>query len=305
MKRERIPSRPRGGHRLGEHRPDPALSRPSLPVRDSVGDLPYGGFGGKGANQAVAAAMGAVTQLVAKVGGDANGLSALANLRSASVGVDTVITEVSAPTGQALVMVDPYGENSIAVIAGANALLSAQDVTDALTALQLQAEDVILTSGEVPQSCLRAVASNLPPGTQWVHHAAAAGTLPAWLEGHRPLLVVNEVEARQFAGAADARAAARTLAEGASGAVVTLGGDGALVMEEKRCQHLPAPAVTVIDTTGAGDVFCGALAAELTHGHPLARATTNATTAGAFAITALGARGGLPCPRDLARMRAR
>ncbi|MFD0231659.1 PfkB family carbohydrate kinase [Streptomyces decoyicus] len=269
MKRERIPSRPRGGHRLGEHRPDPALSRPSLPGRDSAGDLPYGGFGGKGANQAVAAAaMGAVTQLVAKVGGDVNGLSALANLRSASVGVDTVITEVSAPTGQALVMVDPYDENSIAVIAGANALLSAQDVTDALTVLQLQAEDVILTSGEVPQPCLQAVASNLPPGTQWVRHAAPAGTLPAWLEGHRPLLVVNEVEARQFAGAADARAAARTLAEGASGAVVTLGGDGAPVVEEKRCQHLPAPAVTVIDTTGAGDIFCSALAAELTHRPP-------------------------------------
>ncbi|MEL5957322.1 ribokinase [Streptomyces sp. CLV115] len=264
------------------------------------------GFGGKGANQAVAAAtMGAATHLVAKVGGDANGLKALANLRGASVGVDTVITETSAPTGQALVMVDPDGENSIAVISGANALLSAQDVTDALTVLQPQAADVILTSGEVPLPCLQAVAGSLPPGTRWVHNAAPAGILPAWPEEHRPLLVVNEVEARQLTGAADARAAARTLAEEASGAVVTLGGDGVLVAEEGRCEHLPAPTVTVVDTTGAGDVFCGTLAAELAHGSPLTRAAAAAATAGAFAVTALGARGALPRPRDLVRMQAR
>ncbi|MFA3872939.1 PfkB family carbohydrate kinase [Streptomyces sp. MMCC 100] len=263
------------------------------------------GFGGKGANQAVAAAtMGAATHLVAKVGGDADGLRALANLRGASVGVDTVITEASAPTGQALVMVAPDGENSIAVISSANALLSAQDVTDALTVLQPQAADVILTSGEVPGPCLQAVAGSLPPGTRWVHNAAPAGILPAWPEERRPLLVVNEVEARQLTGAADARAAARTLARTASGAVVTLGGDGALVAEEEWCEHIPAPAVTVVDTTGAGDVFCGVLATALAHGRPLLRAAATAVAAGAFAVTALGARGALPRPRDLARMRA-
>ncbi|MEU6082517.1 ribokinase [Streptomyces sp. NPDC047108] len=264
------------------------------------------GFGGKGANQAVAAAtVGAPTHLVAKVGGDAAGLRALANLRGASVDVDTVITDVSAPTGQALVMVDPDGENSIAVISGANALLSPQDVTDALTVLHPRAADVILTSGEVPQPCFLAVADRLPPGTRWVHNAAPAGIPPVWPEHHRPLLVVNEVEARQLTGAADARDAARTLAQAASGAVVTLGGDGALVAEEGRCEHIPAPAVTVVDTTGAGDVFCGVLAAELTRGRSLARAAATATAAGAFAVTALGARGGLPRPRDLVRLQAR
>lgn len=264
------------------------------------------GFGGKGANQAVAAAtMGVTTHMVAKVGGDAEGLEALAGLRNASVDVDTVITVMSASTGQALVMVDPDGENGIAVISGANALLSDRDVTDALTVLRPQARDVILTSGEVPLPCLQAVAGALTPGTRWVHNAAPAGILPAWPQENRPLLVVNEVEARQLTGAADARAAARALAATAFGAVVTLGGDGALVAWEGRCERVPAPAVTVVDTTGAGDVFCGALAAELAHGRDLTRAATTATAAGAFAVTALGARGALPRPRDLARMRAR
>ncbi|MFI1566770.1 PfkB family carbohydrate kinase [Streptomyces sp. NPDC020490] len=263
-------------------------------------------FGGKEANQAVAAAaLGVVTHLVAKVGGDAEGLKALADLRSASVGVDTVIIDVSAPTGQALVMVDPDGENSIAVIAGANALLSSEDVTDALTVLQPRANDVILTSGEVPASCLPTVAVCLPPGARWVHNAAPAGPLPAWPADRRPLLVVNEVEARQLTGTADARAAVQALAEAADGAVVTLGGDGALVAEEGHCVHIPAPAVTVVDTTGAGDTFCGTLAAELAHGRPLTLAAATAVDAGAFAVTALGARGALPRPRDLARMRTR
>ncbi|MYR46404.1 PfkB family carbohydrate kinase [Streptomyces sp. SID5910] len=263
------------------------------------------GFGGKGGNQAVAAAtMGAATHLVAKVGGDAGGLKALANLRGASVGVDTVITEVSAPTGQALVMVDADGRSNIAVIGGANALLSAQDVTDALTVLRPLAGDVILTSGEVPLPCLEAVAGFLAPGTRWVHNATAAGILPAWPEENRPLLVVDETEARQLTGAPGARAAARILAESASGAVVTLGGDGALVAQEGLCEHITTPAVTVIDTTGAGDVFCGVLAAELAHGHPLTRAAATATAAGAFAVTALGARGALPRPNDLVRLRA-
>lgn len=226
------------------------------------------GFGGKGGNEAVAAAMGTATDLVAKGGGDADGLKALANLRSASVGVDTVITEVSTPTGQALVMVDPDGVNSIAVISGANTLLSAQDVTDALTVLRPLAGDVILTSGEIPLPCLQAVAGFLAPGTRWVHNAAPAGILPAWPQDNRPLLVVNEVEARQLTGAADARAAAQILAEAASDAVVTLGGDGALVAQEGLCEHIPTPVVTVVDTTGAGEVFCGVLAAVLAHGSP-------------------------------------
>lgn len=252
----------------------------------------------------MAVPMGTATHLVAKGGGDADGLKAVANLRSASVGVDTVITEVSTPTGQALVMVDPHGENRIAVISGANAPLSAQDVTDALTVLRPLAGDVILTSGEIPLPCLQTVAGFLTPGTRWVHNAAPAGILPAWPQDNRPLLVVNEVEARQLTGAADARAAAQILAEAASDAVVTLGGDGAQGAQEGLYEHIPTSAVTLGDTTGSGDVFCGVLAAELAHGSPLTRAAATATAAAVFAVTALGARGAIPRPNDHVRLRA-
>ncbi|MEV7026126.1 PfkB family carbohydrate kinase, partial [Kitasatospora sp. NPDC093558] len=114
-----------------------------------------------------------------------------------------------------------------------------------------------------------------------------------------PLVVVNAVEARQLTGAATATAAADALGGLADDAVLTLGGEGALVVADGRVTRLPAPAVTVVDTTGAGDVFCGALAAELARGTALPEAAATAVAAGAFAVTALGARGALPRPTDL------
>ncbi|MGV9263503.1 PfkB family carbohydrate kinase [Kitasatospora sp. NPDC003701] len=266
------------------------------------------GFGGKGANQAVAAAgLGAATHLVARVGADAAGRRALAELHSRAVGTATVGTDGSAETGQAIVMVDPGGENSILVLPGANALLSAGDVADALAALRLRTGDVVLTSGEVPPPCLDAAAraAGAVAGVRWVHNAAPAGTLPAGAAEHRALLVVNAVEAHQLTGIGDPAGAASALAALGAAAVVTLGGDGALVAEDGRVERLAAPQVTVVDTTGAGDVFCGALAAELARGAALVRAAATAVAAGAFAVTALGARGAVPHRADLDRLLAR
>ncbi len=131
--------------------------------------------------------------------------------------------------------------------------------------------------------------------TRWLHNTAPAGALPEpGPTGRRPLVVANAVEARQLTGATDVAEAARALAARAEGAVITLGGDGALVAADGRLIRLPAPAVRVVDTTGAGDVFCGALAAELARGAGLTDAA-----AGAFAVTALGARAALPRPADL------
>lgn len=260
------------------------------------------GFGGKGANQAVAAArMGVATHLVAKLGADADGRAALTDLRGAGVETASLLTDTAAPTGQAIVMVDPAGENSIVVVPGANARLTTAEVTAALGAARLLPRDVVLTSGEVPEECVRATAAALPAeGTRWVHNAAPAGRLPApGPTGRRPLVVVNAVEARQLTGAATVTGAAGALAGLADGAVITLGGEGALVVDDGRVTPLPAPAVTVVDTTGAGDVFCGALTAELARGAALPGAAAVAVAAGAFAVTALGARGALPRPTDL------
>ncbi|MEV6979602.1 PfkB family carbohydrate kinase, partial [Kitasatospora sp. NPDC093806] len=235
------------------------------------------GFGGKGANQAVAAAtLGAPTRLVAKVGADADGRAALADLRAAGVGTDTVLTDPAAPTGQAVVLVDPAGENSIVVVPGANARLTGAEVTEALAALALTPADTVLTSGEVPEECVRATAAALPPGPRWIHNAAPAGILPDWSGPglRRPLIVANAVEAAQLtgtptvtdSGSGSPDTTARALAALGEGAVITLGAAGALVAADGALLRVPAPEVTVVDTTGAGDVFCGALAAGLARG---------------------------------------
>ncbi|MFD7414947.1 PfkB family carbohydrate kinase [Kitasatospora purpeofusca] len=272
------------------------------------------GFGGKGANQAVAAAaMGAPTRLVARVGADAEGRAALADLRAAGVATDAVRTDPDAPTGLAVVLVDPSGENSIVVVPGANARLTGAEVARALAELALTSADTVLTSGEVPEECIRATASALPAGPRWIHNAAPAGVLPDWSGPglRRPLLVANAVEAAQLTGrSADSTGTtndspdgtattATALAALGDGAVVTLGAAGALVATGGALHHLPAPEVAVVDSTGAGDVFCGALAARLAQGASLREAAATAVAAGAFAVTALGARGALPRPADL------
>ncbi|MCX4689264.1 PfkB family carbohydrate kinase [Kitasatospora purpeofusca] len=266
------------------------------------------GFGGKGANQAVAAAaMGAPTCLVARVGADADGRAALADLRAAGVATDAVRTDPDAPTGLAVVLVDPSGENSIVVVPGANARLTGAEVAQALAGLALTSADTVLTSGEVPEECIRATASALPAGPRWIHNAAPAGALPDWSGPglRRPLLVANAVEAAQLTGRSadtaagttdDTAATATALAALGDGAVVTLGAAGALVATGGALHRVPAPEVAVVDTTGAGDVFCGALAARLAQGASLREAAATAVAAGAFAVTALGARGALPRP---------
>ncbi|MFD8785717.1 PfkB family carbohydrate kinase [Kitasatospora sp. NPDC059599] len=293
---------------IGSVNTDRILRCPVLPSPGEtvLADTATRGFGGKGANQAVAAArMGAATHLVAKIGHDAEGEAALADLHGAEVETGAVLTHPDAPTGQAIVMVDPSGENSIVVVPGANAHLTPEEVTAALGRLRLLPVDVVLTSNEVPAACIRATAAALPAagpsgGTRWLHNTAPAGALPdTGPTGRRPLVVANAVEARQLTGAADVTEAARLLADRAEGVVITLGGDGALVLTDGRSSRLPAPAVRVVDTTGAGDAFCGALAAGLARGADLPGAAATAVAAGAFAVTALGARGALPRPTDL------
>ncbi|MFD8754015.1 PfkB family carbohydrate kinase, partial [Kitasatospora sp. NPDC059577] len=223
---------------IGSVNTDRILRCPVLPSPGEtvLADTATRGFGGKGANQAVAAArMGAATHLVAKIGHDAEGEAALADLHGAEVETGAVLTHPDAPTGQAIVMVDPSGENSIVVVPGANAHLTPEEVTAALGRLRLLPVDVVLTSNEVPAACIRATAAALPAagpsgGTRWLHNTAPAGALPdTGPTGRRPLVVANAVEARQLTGAADVTEAARLLADRAEGVVITRGAGGARV----------------------------------------------------------------------------
>ena len=243
------------------------------------------GFGGKGGNQAAAAArFGARTWMVAAVGRDRDGAEAVEDLRRFGVDTGHVRAVADRETGQAAVFTAADGRNAIAVAAGANAALSARDVRSALADLRLTAGDVVLVSAEVAEGCAAAAAQACAAAAaRMVYNLAPARPTAGWLARHRPLLVLNEVEAAQVAGV-----------------VLTLGARGARYLAANGSGEVPATAAPlVLDTTGAGDAFCGVLAAELAAGRPLRSAVATAVAAGTWAVGGAGARGALARPEDL------
>jgi ribokinase len=260
--------------------------------------------GGKGANAAVAAARaGAAVRLVGAVGADGDGRGALDDL--AADGVDTAGVAVldDATTGVALIVVDPDGENQIAVALGANGALPAEHVRTAL-AEALPGAGCVLISTEIPPDAVRAaVETATAAGVRTVlNPAPVLPVLPDLLK-LGPALTPNATEcielARLVGGGQSPdhpEAAARILAAATGAAVVvTLGGDGALVVQpDGPAEHVPPRPVTVRDTTGAGDTFNGVLATRLAAGDPLARAVEVATAAASLSVREVGARAGMP-----------
>jgi ribokinase len=247
--------------------------------------------GGKGANQAVAAArLGARTALVAAVGEDDFGADALRGLAAEGVDVDGVARLADVATGVALIVVDERAENQIAVASGANAALDGAFVAAALERLE---GGVVLLSLEVGDAALLAGARGARLA---VLNPAPAREGPAALLDAGPLLTPNAGEARDLTGEEDPRAAALALRE-RTGApvVVTLGADGALLADGPGDPvRVPAPRVDAVDTTGAGDCLNGALAAELARGAALEAAVAFAVRAAALSTLRQGAREGMP-----------
>jgi ribokinase len=248
-------------------------------------------FGGKGANQAVAAARaGARVAIAGAVGDDAHGRASLEALRSEGVDVSRVRL-VDEPTGVALIAVGGRGENQIVLAPGANGCLVAAD------AAVPHGSAVVLTSFEIPVAVATAAAQAArEAGATTILTPAPAHALPAELLAADPILVPNEHELVSSIGNDDPEAALDELAERTHGAViVTQGPAGALLAQGDRRQRFPghrAPAV--VDTTGAGDAFVGAVAAWLCAGEPFSRAIEAGNAAGALSVAALGARGALP-----------
>jgi ribokinase len=263
--------------------------------------VPGGGFatapGGKGANQALATARaGAAVRMVGAVGRDDFANAALALLRTGGVDLAGVRT-VDRPTGVALILVDAAGENVIAVIPGANGAIGAADAG----ALDFGPGDVLLLQLEVPVEAIEAAARRA--------RAAGARVLlsfaPFRADGlallpHVTHLVVNESECELIARAlgvpgAGIAAQARGLAEGCGAAVVvTLGRDGAMAVAEGRTEKVAALVVEAVDTVGAGDTFCGYLAAGLSEGMALREALRLAAAAGSLACMKAGAQPSIP-----------
>lgn len=250
-------------------------------------------FGGKGANQAVAAARaGASVLMVGAVGRDVDGVASLAALSAEGIDVSRV-RRVDAPTGVAIIAVGAAGQNQIVVASGANAEVTAADAT--LADLP-PGPGVLLTCLEIPMpSVVAAVAAATRIGLQAVVNPAPAQRLPAELLAHAPVLTPNRDELLATTGATDLEAGLRSLADAGAGSVaVTLGSSGALLAEGARRVDVPARQVNVVDATGAGDTFSGVLAAWIADGRSLEEAVRAANAAAALSVTRPGARGGMP-----------
>jgi ribokinase len=260
--------------------------------------------GGKGANQAVAAARaGARVRMIGRIGADPAGARMLEALRSERVDTHAVAALPGVPTGTAYITVTADGENTIVLERGANARLSPADVAAERDALAGAA--VMLAQLEVPiDTVTAAVCAARDAGVRVVVTLAPAQEVPAELLAGLDPLLVNEHEAAILLGgagggggegrdvAADAEECARRLLGlGPRSVVITLGAAGAVVADGSRVWRVPAVAVdTVVDTTGAGDAFAGALASALAGGARLADAVSAGMAAGAQAVGRAGAR---------------
>jgi ribokinase len=254
--------------------------------------------GGKGANQAVAAARagGARTSLIGAVGTDDAGDLLLASLASAGVRTDLVERHSQAPTGVALITVTGDGENAIVVAPGANALVRVGPEA----ASRIAAADVVLAQLETPLDAVRAAAAALSPGAVLVLNAAPSAPLPDDVWSMLDILVVNEHEAADLAGCSDPDVGVGMLLERVPAVVVTLGGAGSIVARRgEPPMRLAGVRVEAVDTTGAGDTFCGVLCAALAQGADLADAVRRAGAAGALAVTRPGAQDAVPTAAEV------
>lgn len=249
--------------------------------------------GGKGLNQAVAAARaGARTSLVAAVGDDEAAEMLLAE--AAGAGIDTAaVRRRPGPSGSAWIMVRADGENAIVVDGGANAGLD--DLSAEERAL-VGGAAVVVAQLETPLPAVAAAArAAREGGARFVLNAAPARDLPADLLALVDVLVVNEHEVRQLAALGDVEAAAHRLLADVGAVVVTLGAEGALLLDGLAApRRVPGVRADVVDTTGAGDTFTGVLAAELAAGSDLDAAAARAVVAGALAVETVGAASSIP-----------
>ncbi|MGW1173693.1 ribokinase [Kitasatospora sp. NPDC002543] len=261
------------------------------------------GVGGKGANQAVAAArLGARVRLVARVGTDAGAI--LRALAAEGVDVEEVRPAAEGTTGIASVVVDRAGENTIVVNPGANAALS---VADLPRRLAREAGEVVLVQHEIAPEVVAAAVlrAREQDGTVVLNPAPARPVAPEVLAAV-DVLVPNLGELATLLGAPLPAGpdGARELLERAAlpcrAVVVTLGAAGALVTRPGGpAVHLPAPVVDAVDTVGAGDTFCGALADALARGADLLAAAERAVRAASLAVTGLGAQSSMPTAAQL------
>jgi ribokinase len=263
--------------------------------------------GGKGANQAVAAArLGAEVRMIGRVGSDAFGDELIRGLEEDRVDVTRIVRDDDEPSGAALIVVEESGQNTVTVAPGANGGVGDAEVRR--LAETLVPADVVVLQLEIPIDAVRAaIDAAHRAGARVVLNAAPASTrlnLPAV-----DLLVVNEAEAAALSGVPvtdpeSARAASSALGHWAEAVAVTLGAAGSVLREDGRITDVEPRHVQAIDATAAGDAFVGAVAYSLAAGRPLRVAVELGSAAGAVAVTRMGARSSLPTLQEVLRLEA-
>ena len=281
---------------IGSCNTDMVVKAGRLPVPGEtvLGGTFYMNPGGKGANQAIAAArLGAEVTLISEI------------YRSEKINTEFIFTDQKSPSGVALISVDSYGENSIIVAPGASRSLSTEDIDKAKS--KLEEADIILMQLEVPIETVEYAATIAKSyGKKVILNPAPASVLSNSFLSCVHTILPNRIEAEMLSGIKvideeSAWRAAKAIGEkGIENVVITLGKDGAYVKEKEEYTMIPAKEVETIDTTGAGDVFCGAFSVYLSENHTLTESVEFANAAAALAVTRMGAQSAIPYKREIA-----
>lgn len=292
---------------IGSCNTDMVIKADRLPV---PGETIIGGSfmmnpGGKGANQAVAAArLKGNVYFIAKTGNDLFGKRSIEQYMDEGIQTDNIYSDPDLPSGVALIMVDVNGENSIAVAAGANGSLSPEDIKKAQSVIEKG--DLLLMQLEIPIETVEYAAQIAnEQGIKVVLNPAPARSLSNKLLQNLHIIIPNETEAEILSGIKvtdweSARKAADIIsAKGVDIVVVTLGAKGALIKEMNDYYEVPASKVKAIDTTAAGDTFCGALCVALSEGESVLDAVRFANKCASITVTRMGAQSALPYRKEI------
>jgi ribokinase len=260
-------------------------------------------FGGKGANQSIAAArLGARVSMFGRIGEDSNGKAALENLRRAGVGIGQISVDPSVPSGMAFVLIDESGNNSIIVTPGANGRISLDDLersSDLFTP-----ETILVTQLEISNPIVMAGIELAKSGGSYIIlNPSPATAIENRILSKVNALILNETELVVLSQSNDMDTGLDTLQHiGIETIVLTLGDKGCLLVEDGKTINLPAHPVQVVDTTGAGDAFIGAYATAIAEELDVLTACRWGNAAGAVAVTSLGAQSSLPSRAQLLEM---
>ncbi len=292
---------------VGSSNTDMVIKSPHLPAPGEtiIGSSFFMNPGGKGANQAVAAArLGGHVTFICKTGNDIFGKQAAAIFENENIDISYLIEDADNPSGVALITVDDKGENTIVVASGSNGTLSRADIEHSKNVIENAA--IVLMQLEIPIDTVRYVAETAKAkNVRVVLNPAPACELPDALLRNISIITPNEKEAEMLTGIRvnnidTAKEAAIALAaKGIETVIITLGPKGALIYDGKTFEHIKCVEVKAVDTTAAGDVFNGALAVALTEGMSIYQATTFACSAATISVTRKGAQSSAPYRKEL------